>query len=88
MKFKLRFFLSNKNSDEEFCFATVHSAHVPGVGSRVFLRDEAIVDKKVDTGYVYKVKERVFVYRVFVYNNYGKEDDLTSVEITVTRINK
>lgn len=82
MKYKIRFFLSNgKDMDEQFCFATVNSKHVPGVGSRVYIGDETIVDEEVKTGSIFKVKERVFVY-----NNEGTEDDLTSVEISVARI--
>lgn len=83
MKYKLRFFLYQENLDDQFCFATVTSSHVPSVSSRIFLGDDTIVDQKVETGTIFKVKERVFCY-----NNYGKEDDLTSVEITVTRFRK
>jgi len=80
MKYKLRFFLDQDNPDEYFCFATVTSSHVPCVNSRIFLGDDTIVDQKVETGTIFKVKERVFCY-----NNYNKEDDLTAVEIYVTR---
>lgn len=83
MKYKLRFFLHQDDPDDQFCFATVTSSHIPNVNSRIFLGDETIVDQKVETGTVFKVKERVFCY-----NNYGKEDDLTTVEITVTRFRK
>jgi hypothetical protein len=83
MKYKLRFFLDCEDPDDQFCFATVTSSHVPGVNSRIFLGDESIVDQRVEMSTVFKVKERVFCY-----NNYGKEDDLSSVEITVTRYRK
>jgi hypothetical protein len=85
MKFLLRFFLHYDDPEkEQFCFATFRSGYVPSYGDSLFLGDDYI-DKKVDGityGGIYQVKQKVFVY-----NNDEKEDDLTSVEITVVRTN-
>jgi hypothetical protein len=86
MKYNLRFFLHYDNPEtEKFCFATFKSGHVPSYGDSLFLGDDYI-DTKVDGvtfGGIYQVKQKVFCY-----NNDGETDDLTSVEITVVRVNE
>jgi hypothetical protein len=85
MKYNLRFFLDyGQDREELFCFATVKSRHIPIDNSLVYLGDETINTKhesNAESGNVYKVKEVVLVY-----NDYGEEDDLTSVEITVVKV--
>lgn len=87
MKYQLRFFLDNgKEMAEQGCFATVTSRHVPSDGDLVYLGDETLDDKHeqgIEPGTIYQVKERVFCY-----NDYKKQDDLSSVEISVTRTTK
>lgn len=85
MKYKLRFFLHYDDPEKEaFCFATFHSGYVPSYGDSLFLGDDYI-DTKVEgvtPSGLYQIKKKVFIY-----NNDNKEDDLTSVEITVVRTN-
>ena len=87
MKYHIRFFLDNgKAMAEQSCFATVDSKHVPADGDLVYLGDEVLDDKHevgIETGIIYQVKERVFCF-----NHYGEKDDLSTVEISVTRTTK
>ena len=84
MKYNLRFFMYRAwNPDEtQKCFARATSKHVPVLGDKVYIGDEAITDSDVESGITYKVEDVVFIY-----NNYEDEDeDLSSVEITLKAV--
>jgi len=88
MKYKLRFFLHYDDPEvEQFCFATFHSGYVPSYGDSLFLGDDYISLKVqgVTLGGIYQVKKKVFCYNKA---DPGESDDLTSVEITVVRVNE
>lgn len=86
MKYNLRFFLDKgQDREDQFCFTTMRSSYIPSYGDKVFIGDDSIVDKSVETGGVYQIMDKVFVYNM---NEPGETDDLTSVEISVKRITK
>lgn len=86
MKFKLRFFLDEgQERTDQFCFATMRSGYAPSYGDKIFIGDDSIVDKTVEPSGLYQITDKVYVYNS---NEPGTTDDLTSVEISVKRINK
>lgn len=86
MKFNLRFFLDEgQERTDQFCFTTMKSGYVPSYGDKIFIGDDSIVDKSVEPSGIYQVTNKVFCYNR---NEPGESDDLTSVEISVKRINK
>lgn len=86
MKFTLRFFLNEgQPHDEQFCFATMRSAYIPNYGDKIFIGDDSIVDKAVEPSGAYQITDKVFVYNT---NEPGATDDLTSVEISLKRMNE
>lgn len=86
MKFKLRFFLHNDAADiDQICFASMRSEYNPSYGDKIFIGDDSIIDKTVEPSGIYQITDKVYIFN----NDEPRTtDDLTSVEISVKRINK
>lgn len=75
---------ANKH-EEEHCFASAISKHLPKPGNYIFFNDDMIEDVSVcGSATIFKV-----VYRVFCFSKeINGPDDLVSVEVVVKPTNK